>query len=141
MSRRRDQNIIFLPSLRGPSRISSSAACPACNLAAGTLLVSGSPRQTEAVLMDEVLGAHSVGTAGTLQVVQGPGFGSLILWPLTSPLPQLPAAELLDFLLMVTGFRQSRICPWCLYLKPNHKCSVSNSPLPSPYSSVHSRAL
>lgn len=91
--------------------------------------------------MDEVLGARSVGTAGTLQVVQGPGFESLILCLLNSPLPQLPGAELLDFLLMVAGFRQSRICPRCLYLKPDHKRSVTNSPLPSLYSSVHSRAL
>lgn len=78
--------------------------------------------------MDEVLGARSVGTAGTLQVVQGPGLGSLILCPLTCPLPQLPGAELLGFLLMVTDFRQSRICPQCLYLKPDHKCSVPSPP-------------
>lgn len=82
--------------------------------------------------MDEVLGARSVGSAGKLQVVEGPGFESLILCPLTSALPQLPDAELLDFLLMVTGFRQSRICPPYLYLKPDHKCLVTNSPLPSP---------
>lgn len=43
------------------------------------LLVSGSPGQMEAVLMDEVLGARSVETAGSLQVVRGPGFESLLL--------------------------------------------------------------
>ena len=141
MSRRKDQNIIFLPGFCGPSRISSSVACPACNLAAGMPLVSGSPRQMEAMLMDEVLGACSLGLASMLQVIQGPDFEHLILCLLTSPLPQLSGAELLDFLLMVTGFRQSRICPQRLYLKPDHKCSVTNSPLPSLYSSVHPRAL
>lgn len=42
--------------------------------------------------MDEVLGACSVGTAGTLQVEQGPWLESLTPCPLTSPLPWLPGA-------------------------------------------------
>lgn len=88
--------------------------------------------------MDEVLGPRSVGTAGIFQVVQGPGFGGLILCQLISPLPQLSDAELLDFLLMMTGFRWSRICPQCLYLKPDHKCSVTNSPLPILFSALQS---
>lgn len=88
--------------------------------------------------MDEVLGPHFVGTAGMFQVVQGAGFGGLILCQLVSPLPQLSDAELLDFLLMMTGFRQSRICPRSLYLKPDYKCSVTNSPLPILFSALQS---
>lgn len=51
------------------------------------LLASGFPRQVEGVQMDKVLGTYSVGTKGVLQMVEGSGFESLILYPLTSPLP------------------------------------------------------
>lgn len=47
------------------------------------LLVSGFPRQVEGVLMDEALRTYSVGTKGVLQMVEGSGFESLILYPLT----------------------------------------------------------
>lgn len=64
--------------------------------------------------MDEVLGGHSMGTADMLQVEQGPGFQSLIVCPLTFPLPQLPGAELLYFVLMATGFRAEPVLGVCI---------------------------